>query len=58
MRDAAGVEKLLLELGSGAHYCRVAQIHWVAVEGTKKQKRWSNTFTRVALGHLILVTVS
>lgn len=29
MRDAAGAEKLLLELGSCAHYRRVAQIHRV-----------------------------
>lgn len=29
VRDAAGAEKLLLELGSCAHYGRVAQIHGV-----------------------------
>lgn len=29
MRDAAGAEKLLLELGSGAHDGWVAQVHGV-----------------------------
>ena len=32
VRDAAGVEELLLELGRGAHHRGVAQVHRVAVE--------------------------
>lgn len=38
MRDTAGIKKLFLKLWSGAHYCRVAQIYWVARhKQTKKQ---------------------
>lgn len=37
MGYAARVEKLFLKLWSGADYCRVAQIHWVA--GNKQEAK-------------------
>lgn len=39
MRDAAGVEELLLELGGCAHYRRVAQIHGVTVHRVRRSDK-------------------
>lgn len=38
MRDTTGVKKLFLKLWSGAHYCRVAQIYWVARHKQRKKQ--------------------
>lgn len=38
MRDTAGIKKLFLKLWSGAHYRRVAQVHWVARNKRRKEE--------------------
>lgn len=48
MRDTAGVKKLFLKLWSGAHYRRVAQVHWVA--GNKQRKKQIHGLSKKLVG--------
>lgn len=43
MRDTTGVKKLFLKLWSGAHYRRVAQVHWVAKNKWRKEEIYGSS---------------
>lgn len=45
MGYAARIEKLFLKLWSGAYYCGVAQVHWVA--GNKKESKRNNGLSQM-----------